>query len=180
MLQSSVQLIENHVSTARRKDISQNSTTPELTLNLHSTMYLDMNDLEPEAYYPEQSHSFDFEQDSFNTIYFGKNLKGPQGNSNVLFDEIDGLECILTDLHIQGASNPRDCRLVSIKYQGPVLKCRFKVHSGAASNLLPYNVFHSFQECLTVSQRTVLIRECALLPTNQTVWFLHVKSELQW
>ena len=35
-LQSSVQLIENHVSTARRKDISQNSATPELTLNLHS------------------------------------------------------------------------------------------------------------------------------------------------
>ena len=35
-LQSGVQLIENHVSTARRKDISQNSATPELTLNLHS------------------------------------------------------------------------------------------------------------------------------------------------
>ena len=35
-LQSSVQLIENHVSTARRKDISQNSAAPELTLNLHS------------------------------------------------------------------------------------------------------------------------------------------------
>ena len=51
-----------------------------------------MNDLEPEAHYPEQFHSFDFEQDSFNTIYFGKNLKGPQGNSNVLFVEIDGLD----------------------------------------------------------------------------------------
>ena len=36
-LQSGVQLIENHVSTARRKDISQNSAAPELTLNLHST-----------------------------------------------------------------------------------------------------------------------------------------------
>ena len=37
----------------------------------------DMNDLEPDVHYPEQFHSFDFEQDSFNTIYFGKNLKGP-------------------------------------------------------------------------------------------------------
>ena len=36
ILQSSVQLTENHVSTARRKDISQNSATPEPTLNLHS------------------------------------------------------------------------------------------------------------------------------------------------
>ena len=47
-----------------------------------------------------------------------KNLKGPQGKSNVLFDEIDGLEHILMDLCIQGASNPRDCRPVSTKYQG--------------------------------------------------------------
>ena len=101
-----------------------------------------MNDLEPEAHYPEQFHSFDFEKDSLNTIYFGKNVKGPQSNSNVLFDEIDGLECILTDLCIQGASNPRDCTLVSTKYQGPVFRCRFKVDSGAARNLLPYNVFH--------------------------------------
>ena len=54
-----------------------------------------MNDLKPEAHYPEQFHSFDFKQDSFNTIYFGKKLKGPQGNSNVLFDEIDALERIL-------------------------------------------------------------------------------------
>ena len=36
-LQSGVKLIENHVSTARRKDISQNSAVPDLTLNLHST-----------------------------------------------------------------------------------------------------------------------------------------------
>ena len=101
-----------------------------------------MNGLEPETHYPEQFHSFDFEQDSFNTIYCGKNVKGPQGNSNVLFDEIDGLECILTDLCIQGASNLRDCKPVSTKYQGPVLRCRFKVDIGAAGNLLPHNVFH--------------------------------------
>ena len=59
-----------------------------------------MNDLEHKAHYPEQFHSFHFEKDSFNTIYFGKKLKGLQGNSNVLFDEIDGLECILKDLCI--------------------------------------------------------------------------------
>ena len=36
ILQSGVQLIENHVSTARRKDISPNSGTTEFTLNLDS------------------------------------------------------------------------------------------------------------------------------------------------
>ena len=100
----------------------------------------DMNDLENEALYPEQFHSFDFEQDSFNTIYFRKNLKGSV-NSNILFDEIDGLEHVLTDLHIQGASNLKDYRPVGKQYRGPVLKCRFKVDSGATGNLLPYNVF---------------------------------------
>ena len=60
---------------------------------------------------------------------------------NILFDEINGLERILTDLCIQGSSNPRDCKPVSTKYQGPVLKCRFQVDSGAAGNLLPYNAF---------------------------------------
>ena len=34
-----------------------------------------MNDLEHEAQYPEQFHSFDFEQGSFNTIYFGTTSK---------------------------------------------------------------------------------------------------------
>ena len=45
-LQSGVQLLENPASTA-----------PELALNLHSTsLGKDMNDLEPEAHYPEQFH----------------------------------------------------------------------------------------------------------------------------
>ena len=75
-------------------------------------------------------------------IHFGNNVKGFKGNSNVLFDEIDGPnQRILTDLHIQGASNLKDCYPVSSKYQGPVLKCRFKVDSGAAGNIIPYNVF---------------------------------------
>ena len=30
---------------------------------------------------------------------------------------------------------------MSSKYQGPVLKCRFEVDSGAADNIIPYNVF---------------------------------------
>ena len=75
-------------------------------------------------------------------IHFGNNKKGFKGNSNVLFDEIDGPnQRILTDLHVQGASNLKHCNPVSSKYQGPVLKCRFKVDSGAAHNIIPYNVF---------------------------------------
>ena len=85
---------------------------------------------------------FEFEQDSINVIHFRNNVKGFKGNSNVLFDEIDGPnQRILTDLCIQGASHAKDTTEDSSKHQGPVLKCQFKVDSGAASNLLPYNVF---------------------------------------
>ena len=99
-----------------------------------------MNDFENEQY-TEQFPSFEFEQDSFKTIHFGKNLKR-RGHSNILFDEIDELTHVLTDLQIQGASNPKDSRPVSNQCRGPVLKCRFKVDSGAYGNLLPYNVYH--------------------------------------
>ena len=100
----------------------------------------DMNDVKNHSY-TKQFPSFEFKQDSFNTIHFGRNLKG-RGHSNILFDEIDELEQVLTDLCIQGASNPKDYRPVSNQYKGPVLKCRFKVHSGAYGNLLPYNIYH--------------------------------------
>ena len=100
----------------------------------------ELHDLEQE---PQGSGQyFKFEQDDINVIHFGNNVKGFKGNSNVLFDEIDGPnQTILTDLHIQGASNLKDCNPVSSKYQGPVLKCRFKVDSGAAGNIIPYIMF---------------------------------------
>ena len=88
------------------------------------------------------SQYFEFGQDSIQVIHFGNNVKGFKGNSNVLFDEIDGPnQRILTDLHIQGASHAKDLTDVSDKHQGPVLKCWFKVNSGATGNLLPYNEF---------------------------------------
>ena len=98
-----------------------------------------MNDFENEQY-TEQFTSFEFEQDSINTIHFGRNLKG-RNHTNILFDEIDELACVLTDLCIQGASDPKDSRPVGNQYKGPVLKCRFKVDSGAYGNLLPYNIY---------------------------------------
>ena len=33
---------------------------------------------------------FEFKQDGINVIHFGNNVKGFKGNSNVMFDEIDG------------------------------------------------------------------------------------------
>ena len=84
---------------------------------------------------------FEFEQDSVHVIKFENNLKDFKGDHNVLFDEIDRPQCILTDLHVQGASNLKDCNPVSSKHQGPVLKCRFKIDSSAAGNIIPYNVF---------------------------------------
>ena len=71
---------------------------------------------------------FEFEQDSIQVIHFGNNVKGFKGNSNVLFDEIDGPnQRILTDLCIQGASHAKDLTDVSSKHQGPVLKCHLKL-----------------------------------------------------
>ena len=99
-----------------------------------------MNDFQNDQY-TEQFTSLEFEQDSFNTIHFGRNLKG-RNHSNILFDEIDELAHVLTDLCIQGASDPKDSRPVSNQYKGPVLKSRFKVDSGAYGNLLPYNIYH--------------------------------------
>ena len=90
----------------------------------------------------EQLLSFDFEHDTVNMIHFGSNLKRFQGKSNVMFDEMDELEWVLTDLQIPVASSPKDNRPVSTKFQDPVLRCRFKVVSSATGNLLPYNIFH--------------------------------------
>ena len=59
---------------------------------------------------------FEFEQDSVNVIHFGNNVKGSKGNSNVLFNGIDGPnQRILTDLCIQGASNLKDWNPVGSK-----------------------------------------------------------------
>ena len=55
------------------------------------------------------SQYFEYEQDNIQVIHFGNNVKGFKGNSNVLFDEINGPnQRILTDLHIQGASHAKD------------------------------------------------------------------------
>ena len=67
---------------------------------------------------------FEFELDGVNVIHFKNNVKGFKGNSNVLFDEIDGPnQRILTDQCIIGASHAKDPTEVSSKHQGPVLKC---------------------------------------------------------
>ena len=52
---------------------------------------------------------FEFEQDSVHIIRFRNYLQGFKGNHNVIFDEIDGPQHILTDLCVQGASNLKDC-----------------------------------------------------------------------
>ena len=104
------------VITARRRDITPNVAVPELTPSLYS--------ISQERNYMIWSRNpmvlikyFEFEHDGINVIHFGNNVKGFKGNSNVLFDEIDGPnQRILTDLHVQGASNLKDCNPVSSKY----------------------------------------------------------------
>ena len=133
-----------NVIIVKRRDITPNVVAPELSPSLHivslerSSMTWSRNPRVLQG----SSQYFEFQQDSIKVIHFGNNVKGFKGNSNVLFDEIDGPnQRILTDRHIQGASCAKDLTDVSSKHQGPVLKCRFKVDSGAAGNLLPYNVF---------------------------------------
>ena len=113
--------------------------------------------MEQEPHGPGQY--FEFEQDSIQVIHFGNNVKV----SNVLFDGIDGPnQRILTDLHIQGASNLKDCNPVSSKHQGPVLKCRFKVDSGAAGNIIQYNVFQELYPGMLKSVLKNSTVECVL------------------
>ena len=100
----------------------------------------ELHDMEQEPHGSGQY--FEFEQVGINVIHLGNNVNGFKGNSNVLLDEIDGPnQRILTDLHVQGASNLKDYNPVSSKCQGPVLKCRFKVDSGASGNIIPHNMF---------------------------------------
>ena len=103
------------VITARRRDTTPNVAIPELTPSLHSAKSRkELHDMEQEPH--GSSQYFEFEQDGINVIHFGNNVKGFKGNSNVLFDEIDGPnQRILTDLPVQGASNLKDCNLVVSK-----------------------------------------------------------------
>ena len=48
----------------------------------------ELHDMEQEPHGSGQY--FEFEQDGINVIHFGNNVKGFKGNSNVLFEEIDG------------------------------------------------------------------------------------------
>ena len=92
--------------------------------------------------YTEQFESFEFEQDSICTVHFGRNLKENLSKSNILFDEVDSeLAWVLTDLQIQGTYNKTNTNPVNTQFKGPVLKCSFKVDSGAYGNLLPYNIY---------------------------------------
>ena len=92
-LQSGALLSENPAITAREGHFSKFCRSQS---QQHKKR--DMNDFENDQY-TEQFTSFEFEQDSFNTIHFGRNLKG-RNHSNILFDEIDELEQVLTDLCI--------------------------------------------------------------------------------
>ena len=70
----------------------------------HRKSRKELHDMEQEPH--GFSQYFEFKQDSIQVIHFGNNVTGFKGNSNVLFDEIDGPnQRILTDLCIQGASH---------------------------------------------------------------------------
>ena len=57
-----------------------------------------------------------------------------------MFDEISGIDCILTDLH------------VGFPHSTTTTKIRFKVDSGACANLLPFKVLKHIEPGVTVSK----------------------------
>ena len=127
------------------------------------------------------SQYFKFEQDSIQVIHFGNNVKAFKGNSNVLFDEIDGPnQRILMDLCIQGASHAKNLTDVSSKHQGPVLKCQFKVNSGASGNLLPYNVFQELYPTMLKSALKNSINKNTCLVAYSKEEHMCVESKLWW
>ena len=69
--------------------------------------------------------------------------KGIRRNiSNICFDEIDGQNCsrVLADLTLCRAQGPKDCHMTNFEnFQG--LQHKFKLDSGACSNLLPLRLY---------------------------------------
>ena len=57
-----------------------------------------------------------------------------------MFDEVLGIHCILTDLH------------VSFPHNTTTTKIRFKVDSGACANLLPFKDSKHIEPSVTVSK----------------------------
>ena len=61
-------------------------------------------------------------------------------SQHIMFDEISGIDCILTDLH------------VGFLHNTTTTKIRFKVDSGACANLLPFKVLKHIEPSVTVSK----------------------------
>ena len=79
---------------------------------------------------------FQFECDSINV--FSK--RHSNISQHIMFDEISGIDYILTDLH------------VSLPHSTTTTKIRFKVDSGACANLLPFKVLKCIEPSVTVSK----------------------------
>ena len=61
-------------------------------------------------------------------------------SQHIMFDEISGIDCILTDLHI------------GFPHSTSTTKIRFKVDSGACANLLPFKVLKCIEPSVTISK----------------------------
>ena len=80
-----------------------------------------------------------------------------------MFDEISGIDHILTDLH------------VGFLHSTSATELRFKVDSGACANLLPCKVLKCIEPSVTLSKLRDSIEQClsvCLQQRHQTVWGL--------
>ena len=112
--------------------------------------------------------------------------KGIHGNiSNICFNEIDGQNCsrVLADLTLCKAQGPKDCHMTNFQnFQG--LQHRFKLDSGACSNLLPLRLYKELfphvtrQEMLrSIDHRVQLLSYKKKEIYQYGVCYLHVKSK---
>ena len=112
--------------------------------------------------------------------------KGIHGNiSNICFNEIDGQNCVrvLADLTLCKTQGPKDCHMTNFQnFQG--LQRRFKLDSGACSNLLPLRLYKELfphvtrQEMLrSIDHRVQLLSYNKKEIHQYGVCYLHVKSQ---
>ena len=112
--------------------------------------------------------------------------KGICGNiSNICFNEIDGQNCsrVLADLPLCKAQGPKHCHMINFQnFQG--LQHRFKLDSGACSNLLPLRLYKELFSHVTKQEMLRSIdHSVQLLSYNKKeirqygVCYLHVKSK---
>ena len=143
-LLESAKLTKRSVTSVAKKDILHLChSRPKSTSRSSSSMQQgngksksQQHQLQCSAHEIDDHPDFQFECDSINIV----SKRHSNVSQHIMFDEISGIDCILTDL------------CVGFLHSTSATKIRFKVDSGACANLLPFKVLKHIEPSVTVSK----------------------------